>query len=165
MKLILIALLIFSSALLHFGHEALNYIMFKDSLAVLISSSSILFAILGVWIALLYPQEFKDLKSGKEDDSDRTRDLKRLIKSMFFCVIVICLVLILSYSAIFLKEFVTNENLAYFQYLSGTFLAVITIIQIYCYLTILLPLTTIDNHLVKKAYQKKLMDKFSPDDD
>ncbi|ENX02997.1 hypothetical protein KTI62_06850 [Acinetobacter schindleri] len=165
MKLIITLLIIFSAALLHFGHEALNYLLFKDSLSVLISSSSILFAILGVWIALLYPQEFKDLKSGKQDDSERAKDLKRLVKSMFFCVIIICSILIISYSSIFIKKFITNNNIIYFRYFSGIALAIITIVQIYCYLTILLPLTAIDSHLVKKDYQKNLMDKFSPEDE
>ena len=165
MKLIISTLIFLGGILTYFAHQNINYLLFKDNLSLLTSSSSILFAILGVWIALLYPEEFKDLKNGKNDHSERFKDLKILVNSMVLCVITICSILIVSFCAPYLKKYINFNNLYIFQYINTIFLLIVTITQIYCYLTILLPTTAIDNQLETEKHKKKLMEKFSPEDE
>lgn len=165
MKIILLLLFLFNCAIIYFAHTNINYALFKDSLVLLTSSASILFAILGVWIALLYPKEFSNLKSGKIDESDRFKDLKTLVNSMVLCVLTICFILIANFCSIYLKKYATADNLNIFQYISSLFLSIITITQIYCYLTILLPTTSVDTQVKTNEHKQKIMDKFSPEED
>lgn len=83
MKVIIFLLTILGSIAIYFSYSSINYTVFKENINFFITSTSILFAILGVWIALLYPKEFKDLKENTEEaTSDRHKDLKSLIWSM-----------------------------------------------------------------------------------
>src|SRR5690606_10243476 len=144
MKVIIFLLTILGSIAIYFSYSSINYTVFKENINFFITSTSILFAILGVWIALLYPKEFKDLKENTEEaTSDRHKDLKSLIWSMVLCVLTICSILLVNFSSLYLKKYINLDNIIVFQLIASFYLLIITIIQIYCYLIILLPTTFI----------------------
>lgn len=166
MKVIIFLLTLLGIIAIYFSYSSVTYTVFKENISFFITSTSILFAILGVWIALLYPKEFKELKDKNEDAiSDRHKDLKSLIWSMVLCVLTICSILLVNFSSLYLKKYINFNNITIFQLLASFYLLVITIVQIYCYLIILLPTTFIENQINTHKYKKDLMDKFSPDDD
>lgn len=166
MKIIIFLLTLLGSTGIYFSYSSVNYTTFKENISFFITSTSILFAILGVWIALLYPKEFKDLKEKSEEAiSDRHKDLKSLIWSMVLCVLTICSILLVNFSSLYLKKYININNINIFQIVTSIYLLVITIVQIYCYLTILLPTTFIENQINIFKHKKDLMDKFSPDED
>ncbi|MGE8655013.1 MAG: hypothetical protein ACN6NV_14985, partial [Acinetobacter gandensis] len=68
-------------------------------------------------------------------------------------------------SRLYLKKYISTDNIILFQLLASSYLLIITIIQIYCYLIILLPTTFIENQINIFKHKKDLMDKFSPDED
>jgi len=166
MKVIIFLLTILGSIAIYFSYSSINYTVFKENINFFITSTSILFAILGVWIALLYPKEFKDLKENTEEaTSDRHKDLKSLIWSMVLCVLTICSILLVNFSSLYLKKYINLDNIIVFQLIASFYLLIITIIQIYCYLIILLPTTFIENQINIHKQKKDIMDKFSPDED
>lgn len=166
MKIIILLIACAGGIAIYFAHPSLNYLILKENINLFITSTSILFAILGVWIALLYPKEFKDLKEGKEGNNlDRHKDLKLLVWSMVLCVLTICSILIVNFASLYLKKYINLNNIKYFQIIGSIYLLTITIIQIYSYLTILLPTTFIENQINIYQHKKKLMDKYSPDEE
>ena len=138
MKVIIFLLTILGSIAIYFSYSSINYTVFKENINFFITSTSILFAILGVWIALLYPKEFKDLKENTEEaTSDRHKDLKSLIWSMVLCVLTICSILIVNFSILYLKKYINLDNIIVFQLIASFYLLIITIIQIYFYLILI----------------------------
>ncbi|MGE8653655.1 MAG: hypothetical protein ACN6NV_07885 [Acinetobacter gandensis] len=102
MKVIIFLLTLLGSISIYFSYSSVNYTAFKENISFFITSTSILFGILGVWIALLYPKEFKDLKEKSEQAiSERHKDLKSLIWSMVLCVLTICSILLVNFSSLY----------------------------------------------------------------
>lgn len=166
MKIIISVLTLLGSIIIYLNYTSINYSILKENINFFITSTSILFAILGVWIALLYPKEFKDYRKNKDENtSDRHKDLKSLILSMVLSVLIICSILLVNFFSIYLIKYVNIDNIKFFQLATSIYLLLITITQIYCYLTILLPTTSIENKINIDNHKKNLMQKYSPDED
>lgn len=117
----------------------LSYNDYKDTLGALLSISSIIFAIIGAWIAIVYPRAMariinkQNSKQEKEQESkDSNKDanyLSELIEIVMVSAIVLMTVLLIQFFAPILKGLVTSIYIPYVKYLNFTCISFLTISQ------------------------------------
>ncbi|WP_018694581.1 hypothetical protein [Algicola sagamiensis] len=96
---------------------SLGYIDYKDTLGALLNISSIIFAIIGAWIAIIYPKAMNKVVSGKSNDSSTLEDvnsdanyLSQLIEIVLVSSIVLMLVLCIQFTAPIAKAIIEDST-------------------------------------------------------
>lgn len=120
-----------------------RYIPFSDQkeiLTVLSTSSSIIFAILGIWLAILYPDNFSSLIRKEEKKLETDAIFQKLNLSLVLTTLILISII---FSNLIMYIFINIDFLKNYKYLlRGLFfiyLSSISLIQAYTILTTLIP--------------------------
>ncbi|MCG9042013.1 hypothetical protein [Laribacter hongkongensis] len=110
-----------------------NYNNYKETLSALINISSIIFAIIGAWIAIIYPKSLERVSSRLATGSDLfeanvdTNYLSKLVEIVLVSAIVLLIVLSAQFLAPFfseIKDIEIKNPLKYFSFFCITFLTI-----------------------------------------
>jgi hypothetical protein len=138
-KLLLIFLLVL--ALFYFGQN----IPFEkqwplyDSLR---STASIVFGVMGAWIAIIYPEALTELlgRTLKSETTDKSREVRKLISPLIYSTAILVAVLLIGILAPIFKLIpLLVDHTRLIRGISYSFLGVLTVLQIWSVLLTLLP--------------------------
>ncbi|WP_288985821.1 hypothetical protein [uncultured Pseudoalteromonas sp.] len=163
-KYIIIALItLIATYVLRDTVPLLGYSTYKDTLSALLNISSIIFAIIGAWIAIIYPRAigrvFKGADDSKQILSDANSDadyLSELVEIVMVSAVVLMIVLLIQFTVPISKVLLTEELVLYAKY--GAFYVVtsLTISQLYAVFRVILANYFFLNGLRKKNVDKKI---------
>lgn len=163
-KIILFLLFLILSPLLWFFGEN---IPFEDQIGIfdsLKSSASIIFAILGAWLAVIYPKNLKLIfKTADQQEIENTLIFKKLIWGLIIItsslmMMIISLPIIVLMKNIYLFQEYKSEMLRAFS----IYILALTIVQIYALLVTLVPNIKIMLDLSKFKEKKNIQDRNMP---
>lgn len=123
----------------------LNYDGYKDTLSALLNISSIIFAIIGAWIAIIYPRAigrvFKDSNvpsiAIKEADTDASY-LSELVEIVMVSAIVLMVVLSIQFLVPITKVFLNDDWKNYAKFISFFVISMLTLSQLYAVFRVIL---------------------------
>tara|TARA_R100000935_G_C2828195_1_gene163477 strand:+ start:1320 stop:1826 length:507 start_codon:yes stop_codon:yes gene_type:complete len=111
-----------TSYLLRDYASSLSYEDFKPTLSTLLTISSIIFAIIGAWIAIIYPRSltrsFRDNSLEEQKDHDNEASyLAELVEIVMVSAIVLMIVLAIQLTVPILKELSFSNSLKTLKYI------------------------------------------------
>ncbi|MDK9420829.1 hypothetical protein PO857_003141 [Pectobacterium carotovorum] len=137
--IIYIAVAILLTIIFHGRVTSLSYNDYKDTLGALLNISSIIFAIIGAWIAIIYPRAMARILNKKNasnvnnsENRESNKDanyLSELVEIVMVSAVVLMAVLLIQFFAPILKGLIVNEYLPYVKYLNFTGVSFLTIAQ------------------------------------
>lgn len=116
----------------------LSYNDYKDTLGALLNISSIIFAIIGAWIAIVYPRAMARIINNKNPNQNNNKNkeshkdanyLSELVEIVMVSAVVLMAVLLIQFFAPILKGLVSNLYLPYVKYLNFACIGFLTIAQ------------------------------------
>jgi len=125
--------------------DVLNYGAYKETLSALLNISSIIFAIIGAWIAIIYPRAigriFKESKaqSSTIKDADTDADyLSELVEIVLVSAIVLMVVLSIQFLVPIAKVFLDGDWKSYAKYVAFFVISMLTLSQLYAVFRVIL---------------------------
>jgi hypothetical protein len=123
----------------------LGYSAYKDTLVALLNISSIIFAIIGAWIAIIYPRAIGRAFKGKSvndptlKDADTDADyLGELVEIVMVSAIVLMTVLSIQFAAPIIKELITGSWAITLKYTAFYVVSLLTLSQLYAVFRVIL---------------------------
>ncbi|HBR5479333.1 TPA: hypothetical protein L9Y92_001646 [Klebsiella pneumoniae] len=114
----------------------LTYNDYKDTLGALLNISSIIFAIIGAWIAIVYPRAMARIINKKNSNQNKSSEshkdasyLSELVEIVMVSAVVLMAVLLIQFFAPILKGLVSNIYIPYVKYLVFICISFLTIAQ------------------------------------
>lgn len=124
--------------------SSLSYASYKDTLGALMNISSIIFAIIGAWIAIIYPRAIGRVFKGQavtevlnEADSDANY-LSNLVEIVMVSALVLMIVLLIQFVAPIARIFVQNDSILYAKYALFYVISMLTFSQLYAIFRVIL---------------------------
>lgn len=118
--------------------SSLGYSAYKDTLGALLNISSIIFAIIGAWIAIIYPRAIGRVFKGGEvseralKDADADADyLSELVEIVMVSAIVLMVVLFIQFSVPIAKALLLGKVILYSKYAAFFVVSLLTLSQLY----------------------------------
>lgn len=115
----------------------LGYSAYKDTLGALLNISSIIFAIIGAWIAIIYPRAIGRIFSGVENTKETIREadtdadyLSELVEIVMVSAFVLMVVLSIQFSAPLIKELIAIEYIGKAKYIAFFIVLMLTLSQL-----------------------------------
>lgn len=145
-KYIVIALItLISTYFLRETIPLLGYAAYKDTLSALLNISSIIFAIIGAWIAIIYPRAigrvFKGVTYTKQAINDANSDadyLSELVEIVMVSAIVLMIVLLIQFTVPIAKALITGKLILFSKYAAFYVISSLTISQLYAVFRVIL---------------------------
>jgi hypothetical protein len=142
---------------------ALGYSAYKETLGALQNISSIIFAIIGAWIAIIYPRAIGRVFKGssvsdisiKEADSNANY-LSELVEIVMVSAVVLMVVLSIQFSAPIVREIATDSLSIYAKYVVFYVVSMLTVSQLYAIFRVILANYFFLNQLRKKNVDGKV---------
>jgi hypothetical protein len=124
---------------------SLGYAAYKDTLGALLNISSIIFAIIGAWIAIIYPRSIgrafkaKNIldQSLKEADTDADY-LSELVEIVMVSAVVLMFVLAIQFAVPIMKNLLSPALLLYAKYVAFYIIFMLTLSQLYAVFRVIL---------------------------
>ncbi len=108
------------------------------------TTASIIFAVAGVWLAIIYLDRLKSPYKKSSYDPVHLKGFAQLFSPVINSVITLCAILLVGITAPILKQLIEPEEyIIYFRQASMGFLALLTMFQIYTVLSVLVPVLNI----------------------
>jgi hypothetical protein len=143
--------------------SSLGYSAYKDTLGALLNISSILFAIIGAWIAIIYPRAigrvFKggDVSEQALKDADTDADyLSELVEIVMVSAIVLMVVLFVQFSVPIAKALIFGKAIIYTKHAAFFIVFLLTMSQLYAVFRVILANYFFLNDLRKKNADGKV---------
>lgn len=141
----------------------LGYASYKETLGALLNISSIVFAIIGAWIAVIYPRAIGRVFKGsatsdlslREADADANY-LSELVEIVMVSASVLMIVLIIQFSAPVLREVVHGNVLVYVKMIAFGVVLFLTVSQLYAISRVVLANYFFLNELRRKNVDAKI---------
>lgn len=108
------------------------------------NTSAIVFAVMGAWIAIIYPADLKNLSSPKSEGKE---NVFNMLQAMSISALVLAFVLIVAWSVPIMKQFAVLHT--YTKLLRGISYSLVSLLTLAQLWTILL--TILPNYLVKRS--------------
>ncbi len=118
---------------------SLSYNDYKDTLGALLNISSIIFAIIGAWIAIVYPRAMARIinkKNSNQNNQSESKEshkdanyLSELVEIVMVSALVLMAVLLIQFFAPILKGLIVNTYIPYVKYLNFSCISFLTIAQ------------------------------------
>lgn len=140
----------------------LGYSTYKDTLSALLNISSIIFAIIGAWIAIIYPRAIGRVFKSAEvkeaiKDSDNDADyLGELVEIVMVSAIVLMFVLAIQFAVPIFKGFIVGSSLIVAKYAAFYIVTLLTISQLIAVFRVILANYFFLNELRRKNIQDKV---------
>lgn len=161
--LVLAVISVIATYLLRENILLLNYAAYKETLSALLNISSIIFAIIGAWIAIIYPRAIGRAFKGKTisdqslKDADTDADyLSELVEIVMVSAIVLMIVLAIQFTVPILKTIQIKEWLSHVKYCAFFVVFMLTISQLYAVFRVILANYFFLNDLRKKNVDGKI---------
>lgn len=142
---------------------AFGYASYKDTLGALLNISSIIFAIIGAWIAIIYPRAigraFNANTLSDESIKDADADagyLSELVEIVMVSAIVLMFVLTIQFSVPVLKGILSPSWMGYARYAGFYIVTMLTLSQIHAIFRVILANYYFLNKLRKKNIDIKV---------
>lgn len=125
------------------------------------NTASIVFAVMGAWIALLYPEALSTLfKVGKiQGDFVRVRQINKLLLPLIYSTFVLSSILVVGIAAPILKQIpiLSTKYVLWIRGLSYLFLSVLTVFQLWSVILTLVPADFVKRNLenVSETHSRK----------
>lgn len=140
-------------------------IPFKDQLPIydgLRNTSAIIFAVMGAWISILYPNKLSTAFSKVDKSNKKTEieDIKRLFKPMIYSTIILMIVICMSFIVPLAKQ--VSFLLAHreiFRAISFTIITTLSTIQLWSLILTLLPSDSIKDDLDNQQARNDLINR------
>lgn len=123
----------------------LKYEAYKDTLSALLNVSSIIFAIIGAWIAIIYPRAIGRAFSSKTVQATEIKDaegdanyLGELVEIVMVSAVVLMAVLSIQFSTPIVKEIIRPTYLLYGKYAIFFVTAMLTFAQLHAVFRVIL---------------------------
>jgi len=116
--------------------SGISYGDYKDTLSALLNISSIVFAIIGAWIAIIFPRAIGRAFQGKvaakelDDVAGDTNYLGELVETVMVSAIVLMLVLVIQFVVPVFKNAFPSGHLLEFKVIGFYFVTVMTLAQL-----------------------------------
>jgi uncharacterized membrane protein len=143
----------------------LGYAAYKDTLGALLNISSIIFAIIGAWIAIIYPRAigrvFKSSPQTKQTLAEADTDaeyLSELVEIVLVSAIVLMMVLVIQFVAPLFASAAKGQILTIAKFGLFYVVAVLTLSQIHAVFRVILANYYFLNELRKKNVTDKITD-------
>lgn len=155
--LLLAAFSAFVTYLLKDTVSSLGYSAYKETLSALLNISSIIFAIIGAWIAIIYPRAIGRAFKGKyiseqtlkEADTDASY-LSELVEIVMVSAIVLMIVLLIQFSTPIIKGLMVGKWFICSKYAAFFVISLLTFSQLYAISRVILTNYFFLNELRKK---------------
>lgn len=108
------------------------------------NTSGIVFAVMGAWIAIIYPEAFRNLSSPKSEGKE---NVFNMLQAMSISALILAFVLIVALSVPIMRQF--SALYAYTMLLRGISYSLVSLLTLAQLWTILL--TILPNYLVKRS--------------
>lgn len=160
--LILAGITLLATYLLRDTVSVLSYASYKDTLGALMNISSIIFAIIGAWIAIIYPRAIGRVFKGQSvdelmKDADSDADyLSNLVEIVMVSAIVLMLVLSIQFVAPLAKIFFANGAIIYAKYAIFFITTMLTFLQLHAIFRVVLANYFFLNELRKTNVRGKI---------
>ncbi|AEG02860.1 hypothetical protein [Methylomonas methanica] len=143
--------------------SSLGYSAYKDTLGALLNISSIIFAIIGAWIAIIYPRAIGRAFKGKNvsdqvlKDADTDADyLSELVEIVMVSAIVLMIVLSIQFAVPIAKGLIVGNWVCYSKYTAFFVVSLLTLSQLYAVFRVILANYFFLNDLRKKNVDGKV---------
>lgn len=143
--------------------SSLGYSAYKETLAALLNMSSIIFAIIGAWIAIIYPRAIGRAFKGESvndktlKDADKDADyLSELVEIVMVSAIVLMIVLTIQFAVPIMKELITGNWIEYSKYAAFYIVCLLTLSQLYAVFRVILANYFFLNDLRRKNVDGKV---------
>ena len=143
-------------------------IPFKDQMPIydgLRNTSSIIFAVMGAWIALLYPSMLSKAfgKQPYEQKTSDIDDIKKLFRPLVYSTIILMIVIVMSFIVPLAKQInalVTYKEI--FRTISFTIISTLSCMQLWSLIITLTPSDSIKDDLDKLKQREELLKRMRP---
>lgn len=143
-------------------------IPFKEQLPIydgLRNTSAIIFAVMGAWISLIYPNKLSSAFSKKtyQDKSSEIEEIKRLFKPMIYSTAILMVVICMSFIVPLAKQstlLLIHKEL--FRALSFSTISALSIIQLWSLILTLLPGDSIKDNLDEIKAREDVIERMRP---
>lgn len=148
----------------YIASDYIKYDSIVNIVSVLQNISSIVFAIVGVWVAYLYPKLITEIINNKEDDffdsKSETKKMESLIITIIISALVLIGVIVFYLLVLFMKgsQFYIN-NLEVIKISGVSFVFMMVIMQIFCIISVIINNVSFVNKLYKLLNDKELDNK------
>ncbi|MGG2396368.1 hypothetical protein ACJRW5_05375 [Pseudomonas sp. SH1-B] len=124
---------------------SVSYSDYKDTLSALLNISSIIFAIIGAWIAIIYPRAigraFKGVTPADKALKDANTDasyLSELVEIVMVSAIVLMIVLFVHFAVPFARILISGDFVVYAKYFGFFLFSLLTLAQLYAVFRVIL---------------------------
>lgn len=143
--------------------SSLDYAAYKDTLGALLNISSIIFAIIGAWIAIIYPRAIGRVFKGKSvsdkalKEADTDADyLSELVEIVMVSAIVLMVVLSIQFIVPIAKSLILESWVVYSKNTAFFVVSLLTLSQLYAVFRVILANYFFLNDLRKKNVDGKV---------
>lgn len=140
-------------------------IPFKDQLPIydgLRNTSAIIFAVMGAWISILYPNKLSAAFSKKiyQEKSTEIEEIKRLFKPMIYSTAILMVVICMSFIVPLAKQLdLLQLHKEIFRALSFSTISTLSIIQLWSLILTLLPGDSIKDNLDEMKSREDIIER------
>lgn len=156
--------LIVISVAFYFG----NKVPFSEQMPIydgLRNTSAIIFAVMGAWLALIYPSKLEKAfgKSSAEYEPEELEQINRLFKPMIYSTVVLMVVITMAFIVPLAKQVpVLVENKCLFRALSFSMIGGLTFLQFWSLILTLIPGDSIKDDIEGRNRRKEMIDRMAP---
>lgn len=144
----------------------LTYNDYKDTLGALLNISSIIFAIIGAWIAIIYPRAMARILNKRKSESEPSSEnnesnkdanyLSELVEIVMVSAMVLMAVLLIQFFAPILKGLISGTYIPYVKYFNFWCVSFLTIAQFTAIFRVILVNYFFLNELRKKNNKDRI---------
>ena len=141
-------------------------ISFKEQMPIydgLRNTSAIIFAVMGAWLAILYPHKLsKSLKKELDDKTDRD-DRNQLFTPLIYSTIILMIVIGISFIVPIAKQIlILHKYKEIIRATSFSLIGILTYLQFWSLILTLLPGDSIKDELDETSNRKKIVNRMRP---
>ena len=145
-----------------------KHIPFKEQMPIydgLRNTSSIIFAVMGAWIALLYPSKLSKAfgKTPYDEKKDDIEQINRLFRPLIYSTVILMVVISMSFVVPLAKQIsYLIEYKEVFRSLSFTIIGSLTFIQFWSLILTLIPGDSIKDDLEEVKQREEMLNRMRP---
>lgn len=145
-----------------------KYIPFKEQMPIydgLRNTSSIIFAVMGAWIALLYPSKLSKAfgKKAYDDKKDDIEQINRLFRPLIYSTMILMVVISMSFFVPLIKQInYLHQYKEIFRSLSFAIIGSLTFVQFWSLILTLTPGDSIKDDLDEVKQREEMLNRMRP---
>ena len=129
------------------------------------TTSGIIFAVMGTWMALLYPSKLAEAfgKQNNKESDDNIGEINRLFKPMIYSTVILIIVIGMTFIVPLAKQIsFLHQYKGFFRAASFTLIGSLTYLQFWSLIFTLIPSDSIKDDLINRKKREELLDRMRP---